>query len=53
MQGVKHGKGTYYYFNQSIYEGDWEKDKANGFGKITFSNGDFYEGGFINGCKHG
>ena len=35
-----------YYKDRSIYKGLWEDDKRNGEGKLNFTNGDYYEGGF-------
>ena len=32
----------------SIYNGLWEEDKKNGKGKLNYSNGDYYIGGFKN-----
>lgn len=35
------------------YKGEWENDKPNGFGIMTFDNQDLYEGGWKDGLMHG
>lgn len=35
------------------YEGDFKQNKKEGFGTITFSNGEFYTGGFKEDKAHG
>jgi hypothetical protein len=30
-----------------LYEGEFSNDKMNGFGKITYVNGNEYEGKFV------
>ncbi len=35
------------------YKGEIINNKANGLGKITFTNNDYYEGNFINNIKIG
>ena len=37
----------------TVYEGEFINDKANGKGKMFFSNGDKYEGNFINNIASG
>jgi hypothetical protein len=53
--GFRHGKGKDYRSN-SKYEGEFEKDKKCGKGKIVFDSGDKYEGEFrdnkFNGYGH-
>lgn len=51
--GQKHGKGTLYWMNGSIYEGDFAHDKQNGHGKHNLFNGDVYEGEYKNDQMHG
>ena len=51
---MKHGKGKEFYrYNCLKYEGDFVKDKYEGNGKFIFGNGNYYEGPFVNGLKHG
>ena len=51
---MKHGKGILYNKNNSIiYEGDFENDKYNGFGKSFEENGSYYIGQWKDGFKHG
>jgi hypothetical protein len=53
--GFRHGKGKDYRSN-SKYEGEFQKDKKCGKGKIVFDSGDKYEGEFrdnkFNGYGH-
>ena len=62
--GKKHGTGLFFWFNltkestfgQSIfeyYEGEWWGGLPDGRGVHQKSNGDFYNGSFKNGLKHG
>ena len=44
--GLRHGKGTFYYSNGSKYEGDWNKNFKDGEGIFTFEDGTEYEGPF-------
>jgi hypothetical protein len=36
-----------------VYEGSFRKDTLHGEGKLTHANGDYYEGEWENGLKHG
>ena len=38
-QDYQHGKGTMYYYNGDLYEGDWINDKREGQGTYTWKNG--------------
>ena len=38
---------------EEYYEGNWENDKFNGFGKYQYSNGDVYTGEFKDNLHHG
>ena len=52
--GLRNGKGTYYYSNGNIkYDGDWINDKYEGNGKEIYENGEYYIGQFKNGLSHG
>jgi hypothetical protein len=37
-----------------VYEGEWKRDKKNGFGveEINY-DGERYEGNFVDGCRGG
>lgn len=43
---MSHEKITFTYPDktQAVYEGGWEQYRPNGKGKISYSNGDYYEG---------
>lgn len=45
QQGQPHGTGTKKWANGTVYSGKWEKRKQI-YGKVTFPDGDTYEGGF-------
>jgi hypothetical protein len=45
------GYGIYEYSNGSKYEGYWQDNKPNGFGRETFLDKSFYEGNYVNGLK--
>lgn len=54
--GLKHGTGTYSWgpkgrMNTLVGKFDWGKQV--GFAKITYSNGDVYEGELVSGLKSG
>jgi len=36
-----------------VYEGSFERDTLSGHGKLVHSNGDYYDGTWKNGLKHG
>lgn len=36
-----------------LYEGSFERDVLSGHGKLLHSNGDYYDGMWKNGLKHG
>lgn len=40
----RHGKGTQLWPDGAKYEGSWDNDRANGFGKFWHIDGDIYEG---------
>ena len=39
--------------NGSVFQGEWQKNLANGFGSLKFPNGDSYEGDYKLGMKQG
>lgn len=47
-QMQKHGYGILINKDNSVYEGNWENDKACGFGRFIDSSGNYYEGNFEN-----
>ena len=54
MDGLKNGKGTYYYANGNIFEGIWKNDKKEGYGVYSYlTTGEKYEGDWMQGEKHG
>ena len=48
-----HGKGTYYFADGSIYEGDWVNDELTGKGAMIEEDGSRYIGDVVNGKPHG
>ena len=57
QNGKRQGKKAVQYFGLgSKYEGEFQNDKANGYGEMTFENGDMrnhYRGYFKNNKFHG
>lgn len=53
MSGQKHGTGKFTFRDGSSYEGSWYYNLMQGFGVLTYPNGDTYSGYFMNGLKHG
>merc|ERR1711990_1016591 len=49
----KDGKGTFYYPDGSIYEGQWTDDRKHGQGTYTYPNGDTYEGNWTHDLRNG
>ena len=52
-QEVKYGKGIQVWPDGAIYEGWWENDKANGYGRLIHADGDYYEGNWKNDKAEG
>jgi hypothetical protein len=44
-----HGKGKYYYNDETIYEGDWVNGEMHGIGKLYSKKGVISEGKWENG----
>ena len=42
------GEGKFLYSDNSIYQGSFLNNKANGFGLCTYSNGNYYKGEWKN-----
>ena len=53
INGVKMGKGIYYYPNGDTYLGDWENNAFHGQGIYIFASGERYEGSLRKGKKDG
>lgn len=49
MNGIKEGKGTFYFSEDDWYDGDWAKGKQNGFGKLFRKKQLVFEGRFEDG----
>ena len=53
INGLKGGKGIFFWKNGLSYEGDWKNDIMEGKGIYYFNNGDRYEGDWKNNEKEG
>ena len=54
MAGKKHGNGRYQSGDEWEYEGEFSNNELTSTrGKMKYKNGETYEGGFIDGKKHG
>ena len=53
VNGLKEGKGIYYYNDGERYEGDWKNDKYEGKGIHYYNDGERYEGDFKNNSREG
>ena len=51
--GLREGKGIYYYKDGARYEGDYRNDQRNGRGIQYYNTGIIYMGEFLNNKKHG
>ena len=51
--GLKEGKGIYYFNNGDRYEGEWKKDIKEGKGIYFYKSGNRYEGDYKNNKKEG
>jgi hypothetical protein len=51
---VKQGVGKYSdSVSKAVYNGNWEKDKMSGKGRLDFPSGSYYEGYFTNNSFNG
>ena len=50
---LKHGKGTGFYNDGGLYEGDWVNDSREGKGTMYYSNGNIYIGDWKNDRREG
>jgi hypothetical protein len=49
LNGLRHGKGKFYYQDGGSYDGEWKDNKMNGFGTLYYqSNEKAYEGCWVN-----
>ena len=53
VNGIREGKGIYYWNTGEIYEGEWKNDKMEGKGIKHFQNGNIYEGYWRNDQQNG
>ena len=53
VNGLREGKGSFFYNNCARYEGDYKKGKKEGKGIMYYNDGTRYEGDFKNGNKEG
>ncbi len=53
VNGLREGKGIYYYNNGNRYEGEWRNNKKERKGILYWPNGDRYEGDWRNGKHEG
>lgn len=53
IDGTRNGVGEMIFNNGVIYEGYWENDHFQGYGKVTFPDGQKYEGNWEKGKKSG
>jgi hypothetical protein len=42
MNGKRHGKGKFTWYNGEIFEGQWRDGKKNGYGVWKSPKGDYY-----------
>nr|XP_039274128.1 radial spoke head 10 homolog B-like [Styela clava] len=48
INGLRHGRGKFFYASGAVYDGEWENGKKSGWGKFIFKNGRVFEGQFDN-----
>jgi len=46
VNGVRDGRGNFFFLNKDVFEGEYANDRANGWGRKTFANGTDYTGYF-------
>ena len=39
LNGMRHGKGKFYYQDGGMYDGDWYENKMEGYGKLYYQSG--------------
>ena len=50
---VRHGSGKQKWPDGTVYDGEWDSGKVNGFGTFYHANGDKYTGYFVNNKADG
>jgi len=46
---MRHGKGRFYYDDGGVYDGSWNLNRMEGFGKLYYVNNELaYEGNWLN-----
>lgn len=53
VNNQRHGQGTFWYPDGSVYDGDWTKGQRNGYGVYIYANGDKYLGMWKEDRRHG
>lgn len=54
LNGMRHGHGTFHYQDGGRYEGEWQLNKMNGFGRLFYQSDRLaYEGDWLNDQFHG
>jgi len=53
VNGKGQGKFIIHFAGGNVFEGNYENDARNGYGKYTWSNGDVYEGSYENDARNG
>ena len=51
--GLRHGKGSGFYADGELYEGEWVNDERDGYGIMYYSNGNIYIGEWKNNRREG
>jgi antitoxin component YwqK of YwqJK toxin-antitoxin module len=39
LDGMRHGKGKFFYKEGSYYDGEWKNNKMHGFGTLYYPDG--------------
>mgnify|MGYP000957722660 FL=1 len=54
MNGMRCGRGRFFYQDGGMYDGDWLNNKMSGYGKLYYQNGELaYEGNWLEDMFHG
>ena len=53
VNGNKHGRFVIHYASGNVFEGNFENDLKNGYGKMTWTSGSVFEGNYENGTQNG
>ena len=52
-QAMMEGPGIFIWYDKTKYEGSFKANMRSGYGKIKYTNGDFYEGEWENDQPNG